>query len=155
MIRNVLCPIRLQVGPCLLLIASLLGACSGERGSRAAATPQPSSSAKPQVVELPRQLVTPQDATSVSELFAMGEQRARAGDLRGAAAALDRAYELDPNGPQAEDAWFRAAEAWDLLKDNEQALARYEQVARRFPTRELGRESLVRAIRLLAYLERW
>jgi hypothetical protein len=41
------------------------------------------------------------------------------------------------------------------MKDNERALERYEQVARRSPEHELGREALVRAMRLLCYLERW
>ncbi len=106
-------------------------------------------------LDVPRQIVTPHEATSVSELFARGEQRAVEGDLRGAADDLERAYTLEPDGPRAADALFRAAEAWDLLKENERALERYEQVARRFPGHELGGESLVRAMRLLAYLERW
>ncbi len=140
----------------VLLIAALPNAaCAG--GQREAREPpgESASEAKPRTVEVSRQIVTPRETTSVSELFASGEQRAAAGDLRGAAADLDRAYALEPDGERAVDALFRAAEAWDLLKENEQALERYEQVARRFPTHELGREALVRAVRLLSYLERW
>jgi tetratricopeptide (TPR) repeat protein len=135
----------------LLPIAALSSACAG-----AALRPAPSAApARATVVSVPRQVVTPADTTDIATLFERGEARARSGDLPGAAADLDRAHELDPTGPLARDALFRAAEAWDLLADHERALQRYEEVARRHPSHELGRLALVRAVRLLCHLERW
>ncbi|HVJ17551.1 MAG TPA: hypothetical protein VM686_19120 [Polyangiaceae bacterium] len=138
----------------MLPFASALAlACAGSAAPAAKSAPRARPDAR--VIEVPRQVVTPHETSSVSELYERGEARARSGDLPAAAADLDRAYALDPDGPLARDALFHAAEAWDLMKDNERALERYEQAARRFPDHELGREALVRAMRLLCYLERW
>jgi len=138
----------------LLLFASAATlACSGAPVARPAKSAPARRS--PPVLEVARQVVTPHESISVSELYERGEARARAGEWAAAAADLDRAYRLDSDGPLALGALFRAAEAWDLMKENERALERYEQVARRFPDHELGREALVRAMRLLCYLERW
>lgn len=138
----------------LLLFAAAAVACSNApSAARAPQAPPPAGPAT--TVVLPRQVVTPDSAIGVNELYERGERKARAGDLAGAAADLDRVYQLDPDGPLALGALFRAAEAWDLLKDNERALERYEQVARRYPAHDLGREALVRSMRLLCFLERW
>src|SRR5688572_18008247 len=105
----------------MLLFASATALACGGGG----APPPPKNAAPPRpaarVIEVSRQVVTPHETSSVSELYERGEARARAGDLAAAAADLDRAYALDPNGPLAKDALFRAAEAWDLMKDNERA----------------------------------
>jgi len=139
----------------LLFSTAATFACGANTGGQSAPPKAASGRAPAPTLEVSRQLITPAETTSVSELFERGEARARAGDLLGAAADLDRVYTLDPNGPLAAEALFRAAEAWDLSKDNERALERYEQMARRFPEHALGSQALVRSIRLLCYLERW
>ncbi len=137
----------------LLLFASGSALACAAHGQARSAEAQPTRALP--VLEAPHQVVTPTETTTVSELYERGQRRGHAGDLAGAAADLDRVYALEPDGPLAADALFRAAEAWDLMKDNERALERYEQVSRRFADHELGREALVRAMRLLGYLERW
>jgi tetratricopeptide (TPR) repeat protein len=131
----------------------LLSACS------ASAPPAPQNAGnvqrEPTEVRVPRQLITPTETTSVSELYARGESQAKLGKFREAAADFDRAFALEPRGERAPDALFRAAEAFDLVPEHREALARYEQTARLFPEHALGREALVRSIRLLAYLEEW
>lgn len=85
--------------------------------------------------------------------------RARALRLQGklidAAWAFDRVYELDPEGPLAPEALLEAGDAYDVAGDLETALARYEQLARRYEKTPFGHEGLVRSLRVLCHLERW
>jgi tetratricopeptide (TPR) repeat protein len=110
---------------------------------------------EPTEVRVSRQLITPTETTSVAELYSRAESQAALGKFREAAADFDRVFALEPRGERAPDALFRAAEAFDLVPEHREALERYEQTARLFPEHALGREALVRSIRLLAYLEEW
>ncbi len=137
----------------LVGVSLILAACS-------AAPPPPAQLAgnvqhEPTEVRVSRQLITPTETTSVAELYSRAESQAALGKMREAAADFDRVFALEPRGERAPDALFRAGEAFDLVPEHREALARYEQTARLFPEHALGREALVRSIRLLAYLEEW
>ncbi len=148
--------------PVVLAVALLAGACAPRATSPAAApaasAPGRHQSATPAAsptVQVPRTIVTPTDASSITDLYQHARALLQAGDNAGAAKEFDRVVALDPNGVLAADALFGAGEARDLAADQEGALARYEETARRFPKSALVRAALVRSIRLLAYLERW
>jgi tetratricopeptide (TPR) repeat protein len=99
--------------------------------------------------------VTPDDAASLPELLERARARFLQGDAKGAAADLDRVYRLEPQGELAPDALHEAGLAHEQAGDRETALQRFEELARRFPDHALGRDALLRSIRLLAFLERW
>ncbi len=104
-------------------------------------------------VSVARTVVTPARATDIPELFAQATAEGKALHHEAAARGFQRAFELDPDGPLADKSLFEAAEMYDVAGQNEPALARYEQVARRFPSSDLDRVARVRALRLLTYLE--
>jgi hypothetical protein len=106
-------------------------------------------------LEVPRSVVTPELTTDIPTLFADATAEGQAQHYDVAARAFDRAFELDPDGPLAVKCLFEAAEMFDLAAEQEAALARYEQVARRFPESDLDRVARVRALRLLIYLEHY
>jgi len=141
----------------VLATACLVLACAG----KAANTAPPHSAAKVNAgapasassAEVARTVVTPETATDIPELFERATADGQAKHYERSASAFERAFQLDPDGPLAARALFAAAEMYDLLGAHEQALARYEQVARRFPQSDLDRSARVRALRLLTYLE--
>jgi tetratricopeptide (TPR) repeat protein len=104
---------------------------------------------------LARTVITPDSTTDIPELFARATADGRAKRYDVAAPAFERAFQLDPDGPLADKALFESAEMYDLAAKHEEALARYEQVARRFPSSDLDRVARVRALRLLTYLEHY
>ncbi len=106
-------------------------------------------------VQVARTVVTPEQTTDIPELFAHATSEGKAQHYEPAAREFQRAFDLDPSGPLADKALFESAEMYDLLGQNEAALARYEQVARRFPNSDLDRVARVRALRLLTYLEQY
>ena len=123
-------------------------------------TAPPHSEAKPNAsaqsaAQVARTVVTPQGTTDIPELFAKATTEGQAKHYDVAARAFERAFTLDPDGPLADKALFESAEMYDLEGEHEAALARYEQVARRFPNSELDRVARVRALRLLTYLEHY
>jgi tetratricopeptide (TPR) repeat protein len=124
--------------------------------ARAAAPPvaAPRSTA-PTHLAVSRTVVTPRDVTSVEEIYTEARAAYDAGRFADAARGFDRITELDPDGPRAKEAWFNGGAAHDQLGDFEGAASRYRETARRYPGDPLSRESLVRGVRLLAYLEHW
>jgi tetratricopeptide (TPR) repeat protein len=140
----------------LLSTAWLASACAGQ----AASTAPPHSAAKinaasPSSAELARTVVTPQGTTDIPELFAKATAEGQAKRYEQSASSFERAFQLDPDGPLAARSLFESAEMYDLAAKHDEALARYEQVARRFPKSELDRVARVRALRLLTYLEQY
>jgi tetratricopeptide (TPR) repeat protein len=135
----------------LVLVGSALG-CASRPAPGAA---QPSGPASPEHVTVSRTIVTPTDVSSIPELHERAKARLAAGDAAGAAAELDRVYSLDPQGELAPAALHEAGLAHEQAGDREAALSRFEELARRFPDHALGRDALLRSIRLLAFLERW
>jgi tetratricopeptide (TPR) repeat protein len=148
---------NLSVATSLLLGASWLGfACAAPAQSTAPAhsAAKLSNSALPPLA-VARTVITPDRSTDIPELFAQATAQGKAQHYDVAARAFERAFELDPNGPLADKALFESAEMYDVAGQNEAALARYEQVARRFPNSDLDRVARVRALRLLTYLEQY
>jgi tetratricopeptide (TPR) repeat protein len=100
-------------------------------------------------------VVTPESTTDIPELFAKATADGQAKRYDTSASAFERAFQLDPDGPLADRSLFESAEMYDLAGKHEEALARYEQVARRFPKSALDRVARIRALRLLTYLEHY
>jgi tetratricopeptide (TPR) repeat protein len=142
--------------PLAATLALVLAGCAparqkpAENPGRAASRP-----AGPDRTEVPRTIVTPTEATDVQELFRRAQRLLDQGDAAGAARAFDRLVQLDPDGPLAPESLYRGAESHEQAGDRVTSLARFEQLARRFPKHALGREALVRSIRLLCFLEQW
>jgi len=141
-----------------LLVASLASACAG------GTLPLPPPAAKTNVVapgssasstELARTVVTPHSATDIQELFAKATADGQAKRYEVAASGFERTFQLDPDGPLADRSLFESAEMYDLAGKHAEALARYEQVARRFPKSSLDRVARVRALRIMIYLEQY
>lgn len=148
--------VSLATLPVLTFFASIAFACSPARTTEpphSAANlskPTPSTAA-----ELARTVVTPTSTTDIPELFEHATREGQAKRYAVAAAEFERAFQLDPSGPLADKSLFESAEMYDVAGKHEEALARYEQVARRFPKSDLDRLARVRALRLLAYLEQY
>jgi len=141
-----------------LCVASLASACA------AGTLPLPPPAAKTNVVapgssanstELSRTVVTPHSATDIQELFARATADGQAKRYEISASGFERAFQLDPDGPLADRSLFESAEMYDLAGKHAEALARYEQVARRFPKSSLDRVARVRALRIMIYLEQY
>jgi tetratricopeptide (TPR) repeat protein len=113
------------------------------------------SSPTPPSIALARTVVTPDRTTDLPELFAQATTDGKTLRYEVAAREFERAFELDPDGPLADKSLFESAEMYDVAGQNEAALARYEQVARRFPDSDLDRVARVRALRLLTYSEQY
>jgi tetratricopeptide (TPR) repeat protein len=139
----------------LLTCLLCLGACS--RGSappsRVALAPTPTHA--PGDVEVPRTIVGPNAVTDIPEIYQQATRAGQAHAYGEAARGFERAYSLDPDGPLAPSALFESAEMLDVDGEREPALARYEQLVRRFPQHELARVAAIRALRLLTFLERY
>jgi hypothetical protein len=133
------------------LSASLAG-CAATPGAGAQG---PEKTGAHSEVEVPRTVITPDDASSVPELLRDAARLAEQKRWREAAAAYDRAYRLEPEGASGDVAVWGAANAYDQAGDNEAALARYELLAQRDPDAPQGLASRVRALRLLVYLGRF
>jgi tetratricopeptide (TPR) repeat protein len=107
------------------------------------------------VVEVPRTVVTAKDASSIPELLRDAGALATAERWQEAAQAYERAYRIEPDGASGDEALWGAAEAHDHANQHEQALSRYELIAKREPGTPRGREAMVRATRLLVFLGRF
>ncbi|HEX2673043.1 MAG TPA: hypothetical protein VHM25_19320, partial [Polyangiaceae bacterium] len=148
-----------RVASLALSTACLSSACAGPQTQALPPPPgkanaiAPGSTASP--TELSRTVVTPHSATDIQELFARATADGQGKRYEASASGFERAFQLDPNGPLADRSLFESAEMYDLAGKHEEALARYEQVARRFPKSPLDRVARVRALRLLTYLERY
>jgi tetratricopeptide (TPR) repeat protein len=106
-------------------------------------------------ISVSRTVVTPTEATSVDELAQRAHADFDARRFEDATKGFERILSVDPDGPHAAEASFGAAAAHDELGDLAGAADRYVETARRFPNDPTSRDALVRAVRLLAYLERW
>jgi hypothetical protein len=135
-----------------VLFVTCLTACGAGAPSHAA---QPGTHGGQGEVEVPRTVVTPDDARSIPELLRDAARLADEQRYREAAAAYDRAYRLEPEGASGDQAVWGAAEAYDQLNDHEAALSRFELFAKRQPDSPKGAAALVRATRLQVFLGRF
>src|SRR5688572_24568587 len=110
----------------------------------AAAGPQAQPSPEPDRVEVPRVIVTPGGTTSVDELFSTAMRSLDARDYVTAGEGFRRVYEVDPDGPLADEALFWRGTAQDLGAEPAQALRTYELLSSRFPQSARTRTVLVR-----------
>jgi hypothetical protein len=118
-----------------------------------ATTPHPGAPSA--TVEVPRTVVTPHGASSISDLLRDAHELAKAERWGEAAAAYERAYGLEPEGAFGDEALWGAADAHDHALQLEPALARYDLVARRQEGTPRGHDAMVRATRLLVFLGRF
>jgi tetratricopeptide (TPR) repeat protein len=129
---------------------------SGPPAKEPVAAPAPvSENAGPVVTEVPALIVSPTAVTSVEELFLAGQTALRQGQPAQAALAFDRIATHDPLGPFTPRALFQGALAHEQTGDLAGAVARFEQLERRFPDAPLAIESTVRSLRVRLYLEQW
>lgn len=98
--------------------------------------------------------MTPSGASSLPELLRDAAALAAAERWSEAARGYEQAYRIEPEGASGDEALWGAAEAYDHDNQHEQALARYELVARRHPDSPRGHQALLRATRLLVFLGR-
>lgn len=139
-----------------LLMLGCVAACGGQTPeARSAAQHAAVSGEGAAQIEVPRTVVTPNDVSSIPELLRDAGALATAGRWGEAAAAYDRAYRLEPDGPSGAEALWGAADAHDRANELEPALSRYQLLAQREPDTTRGREALVRATRLLVFLDRF
>lgn len=135
-------------------------------GLPACAQPVPASSADshqprgaveaaPTRVRVSRTIVTPTDATSSAELFQRGHELYELGDFPASIDAFDRVATLDPDGPLAARARFRAAVASEDAGAHGDAAKRFQNLVARYPDAKFAKGALVRAIRLYVYKENW
>ena len=136
----------------LLLAVAGAVACGG---SKPGAQSAHGKNAGADEVEVPRTVVTPGGVSSIPEVLRDAAALATAERWGEAALAYERAYRLEPEGPSGDEAIWGAADAHDHANQLEPALARYELLAQREPATARGREALVRATRLLVFLDRF
>src|SRR6187402_232345 len=115
----------------------------------------PAQPSPPERVEVPRVIVTPAGTTSVDELFSAAMRSLDGRDYAAAGERFRRVYELDPDGPLADESLFWRGTAQDLGAEPAEALRTYELLSSRFPNSARTRTALVRRARLYAYLERY
>jgi len=139
----------------MLACPVLLAACATSPRAVPRSPSRTASESQPQPIAVSRTIVTPRDATSIDEIYAHARADFDAHRFGDAARGFDRVVELDPEGALAKRALFDAAAAHDQAGDLDGAAVRYQETARRFPAEPSAREALVRAVRILAYLERW
>jgi len=132
-----------------------LGGCASGQTSPPPSTAAKASASAPASATVARSVITPESTTDIPELFAEATKQGQAKHYDVAARQFERAFTLDPNGPLADKSLFESAEMYDVNGSHEEALARYEQVARRYPQSDLDRVARVRALRLLMYLEQY
>lgn len=128
----------------LVLVAS---GCAARHGADAPRAPEP------RTIAVPRVVVTPSRTLTLDEMFQEADRHAGAGRLEQAADGFDRVAALEPDGPLAAEALFRAGDARDTLGHHEAALERYRKVADRHSGHPRARPAVLRSVRLLTYLE--
>lgn len=111
--------------------------------------------AAPERIDLPRVVVSADDARGIDELLREADLALEREQNAEAAALYDRVFELDPRGPGAPDALFGAGTAYDLDARPRLALERYQRFFGLFPKDPRSRTAQVRSTRLYAYLEQF
>jgi len=132
-----------------------LSACAAPRATTAEPRSAANVSTRPKPILVPTTVVTPDSTTDIPELWKHALELAEAKQFEPAAREFERVFRVDPDGPSACQALFRAAEMFDDAALQEEALARYVQVTRRCPSSELDEIARIRALRLLTYLEHY
>ncbi len=139
----------------LAAVGTIIAGCGASAPSGPAAGPHQVRTRSTDVQTLPRTVITPDGATDVAELYREGRRLLDSGDAAGAAKYFERIIAVEPDGELAPDSLYLGAQAREQAGDREAALRLFEQLARRFPKHALGREALIRAMRLLVFMERW
>lgn len=111
--------------------------------------------AKYREVEVDRLVVSPTEALTAFELLERGKAALAQGRPEAAVRDLERIITADARGPWTEEALFFAARAHEESGDHARAAERFERLGREYPRGELAREALLRAMRLLVFLEAW
>lgn len=106
-------------------------------------------------MEVPTTYVSSADAATISELFDRAKILLMGGRFLEAAAAFDRIVALEPKGAYVTASMFNAGLAFDQLEDRKNALARFRDLAKRFPEAPETHHALVRTLRILAWQEAW
>ncbi|MEZ4298961.1 MAG: hypothetical protein R3B70_28690 [Polyangiaceae bacterium] len=105
--------------------------------------------------EVPELVVSPYSDDELARQFEHGRELMMAGKPTEAAALFDKLVRLAPQGQTAPPSLYNAGMAYEDLGDRPAAIARYKDLAARFPSHASARASLFRMLDLLAYEERW
>ncbi|MCA9631318.1 MAG: tetratricopeptide repeat protein [Myxococcales bacterium] len=115
----------------------------------------PAETRGPEQLTVERQVITPGDATSLSELFEEAKREFDAGHFKVAAQKFNEVYRLEPRGELAPHALFNAGHSQDSAGELDAAYESYRRLLSEFPKSELMRDALIRCVRLAGFLERW
>lgn len=135
--------------------AQVLALALGANACAQAVAPAATKTPREEHIEVPRTIVTPDDAASIPELYARAGQRAARGEHAAAARDFARVAALDPNGELADDALFQAASEHDEASEFAEAASTYRELARRYPKSEFQSRALLSGTRLYAHLEQF
>ncbi|MBX3183065.1 MAG: hypothetical protein KIT72_17240 [Polyangiaceae bacterium] len=124
-------------------------------GAAGATSGEPRGPGSPDSLEVERQVITAEDGTSLSELFGRGKWHFDRAEFREAAEVYSRVYQLEPEGALAPHALLNAGHSYDQAGELALAEKSYQRLLSEFPSSELSRSALMRAVRILGYLERW
>ena len=141
-----------------MLLVALQSACAAAgpaKGPPARASERDPGRPEPSELTLPRIVVSQDETATIDELYAHAEQRLLGGAPGEAAVLFVRVFELDPDGPRAAEALYRAAEALDAQGEVMPAAQRLEQLIRRYPDNPLARHALADAVRVYAVADQW
>lgn len=141
----------LRLAPALLFLALVGQGCAGPTANQGAASPE----AEYREVEVDRVVVSSSEALNAFDLVTRGKASLAAGRVEEAARDFELVLSADADGPWTEEVLFLAGRAHEERGDHARAADRFEAAGRRFPAAERSRESLLRALRLLVYLEAW
>lgn len=115
--------------------------------------PAPLAPAEPTIVASPV-VITPRD-DDPHKRFDDAWKLLHAGRFREAAEAFDALAKADAPLDLVAASVFDGGIAWESAGERERALDHFRDAMRRFPDGEAGHGATVRAVRALAYLERW
>jgi tetratricopeptide (TPR) repeat protein len=100
-------------------------------------------------------VITPGDETDRRATFERARMLLVAGSAERAAGLFDGIAAADPGGPFAAPSLFNAGIAWEAAGRRDVALEHFRDSVRRFGPTDIGKSSMLRAARLLAFLEQW
>jgi uncharacterized membrane-anchored protein len=138
----------------------LLFACACHPGAPASSVPVISADARrgpepvPEV-QVARQVVTPESATSIRELYLDAEREEKRGAIAEARSKYRRIVDLDPDSEWGVAALRGFALCSEALLDYVAAARAFETLAERHRASEWARSALLGAVRLRVFLEEW
>lgn len=137
----------------LVLVLALTG-CGAAAATGPKTPPPPDPKAFP-TQEVPETVVSPYNDDELVKQFDHGRELMMAGKIEEAAGVFDKLLRLSPDGQTAPPSLYNSGMCHEDLGDRDTAVARYTDLATRFPAHSSARPARFRAMHLLGYSERW